>query len=184
MRNTIFTAIALCILAAAAVCLTAGGQTPDGFDDLLSDINTADSDTITPDSLLNRSLETFKTLKFKKLDGAPLDSVSPMAYDCYQQAVEAIDAQVRDSKEWYQAKEILRDLSRDLIAGAFFYSKNTNQAEMTKFARAYLDISLLDAFKGEEIELDRETLAMIAYISASGAYNEKEYAKAIDYFKI
>ncbi|MCH5221032.1 MAG: caspase family protein [Muribaculaceae bacterium] len=141
-------------------------------------------EVITPDSLLNRALTTFKELKFLKFEGEPLEIVSPMSYQCYEEGREALLAQEEQSREWHQAKELLRDTQRDLLEGAFFYSKASNQAEMTKFAQAYLDVSLLDAFKNDAIELDSGTLAMLAYISASGAYNVKEYARAIDYFKI
>ena len=138
-----------------------------GFNDDLGE-NVADTTAVTPDSLLSRSLETFKVLKFKKFDGAPLDTISPLAYECFEQGCEALEAQTHDSKEWHQAKEVLRDVTRDLLAGAFFYSKNGDKDKMTEFARAYLDISLLDAFTGDAIELDPETLSMIAYIAASG----------------
>ncbi len=136
------------------------------------------------DSLLYNTLQIFKELKFRKMDGAPLDSVSPLAYQCFTEACETLNEFDSQSKEWMQVKEVLRDVSRDLLAGAFFYSKIGDQAEMTKFSRAFLDISLLDAFKDELIELDSGTLAMLAYVAASGAYNEKSYDKAIDYFKI
>lgn len=136
------------------------------------------------DSLLFNTLESFKELKFRKLDGAPLDSISPLAYECFTLGCETLDEFEPQSKEWSQVKEVLRDVSRDLLAGAFFYSKGGDHAEMTKFSRAFLDVYLLDAFKDERIELDGGTLAMIAYVAASGAYNEKSYGKAIEYFKI
>ncbi len=172
------------MLIASVACPHLWGQEALAVPDNLMPGLLGDSVAVRADSLLNRSLETFKTLKFKKFDGAPLDSVSPLAYECFEQGCEALAAQTPDSKEWYQAKEVLRDVSRDLLAGAFFYSRNGNQPDMTRFARAFLDISLLDAFKGEEVEVDQGTLAMLAYIAASGAYNEKNFAKAIDYFRI
>ena len=168
-----------------AVCLPMRGQTAAGVADSFQAVDLDSTAVeITPDSLLTRALDSFRELKFRKFDGAPLDSVSPLAYGCFTQGVEALEAQQLQSKEWLQAKEMLRDVSRDLLAGAFFYSKNGDAAEMTRYAQAYLDISLLEAFRGEEIELDSSTLAMLAYIAASGAYNGKDYAKAIDYFKI
>lgn len=182
MKKIFFSTILL--IATVLVCPLTWGQTDtEGFGDALGE-NVADTTAVTPDSLLSRSLETFKVLKFKKFDGAPLDTISPLAYECFVQGCEALEVQTPDSKEWHQAKEVLRDVTRDLLAGAFFYSKSGDKDKMTEFARAYLDISLLDAFTGDAIELDPETLSMIAYIAASGAYNGKEYGKAIDYFKI
>lgn len=147
-------------------------------------VEAAEPEEITPDSLLNKALETFKELKFLKFEGEPLDVVSPKAYQTFTDGCEAIAVQIPDSREWHQVKEVLRDTQRDLLSAAFFYSKAGNQAEMTRYAQAFLDVALLDAFKDEAVDLDSETLAMIAYISASGAYNEKNYERAIDYFKI
>lgn len=170
-----------------AACLVVTGQTAGtAADPILADTTAFAADTcvITPDSLLNRTLEVFKELKFRKMEGDGPEIVSPMAYSCYLGAVEALDAQQPESKEWAQAKEVLRDNRRDILAGAFYYSKEGNQAEMSKFARAYLDISLMDAFKNEPPEIDPATLAMVSYIGASNAYNGTEYSKAIEYFKI
>ena len=144
----------------------------------------ADTEALTPDSLLNKALATFKDVKFLKFEGEPLDIVSPRAFDCFSEGCEAIAVQEPGSKEWHQAKEILRETQRDLLSAAFFYSKNGNQSEMTKYARSFLDVALLDAFRGETIELDAPTLSTLAYIAASGAYNEKEFGCAIEYFKI
>lgn len=185
----IFLSTIILILSALAVCTVSTARAADS--DVMPDLSMTDADTvqpdttvITPDSLLNRALESFKVLKFKKFDGAPQDSINPMAFECYEFSCEAIEAQQPESREWSQAKEVLRDVSKDLLAGAFYFSNIGNKDEMTRYARAFLDISLLDAFKGEEIELDPQTLSMVAYIAASGAYNNKEFERAIDYFRI
>lgn len=136
------------------------------------------------DSLLNITLEKFKNLKFIKLEGAPTDSVSIAAMDICNDATAAIGQQSPGSPEWLQLKEVLRDTQRDILSGAFYYSKAGNSQEMTRYARTFLDISLMDTFREDPINLDPSTLAMIAYISASGAYNVGEYGRAIDYFKI
>ena len=172
--------ITLLLMALASVCLPSRGQT----EATVSPDADADSIAVSPDSLLSRALENFRVLKFRKFDGAPLDSVSPLAYECFQLGVPALEAQVTDSREWLQAKEMLRDVQRDILAGAFFYSKAGNSAEMTRYSQAFLDISLLDAFRNDEIELDSSTLSMLAYIAASGAYNDKDYNRAIGYFKV
>ncbi len=139
---------------------------------------------VNPDSLLNKALESFKELKFLKFEGEPLDVVTPKAFATFEDAKAAIAVLTPETPEWMQVKEVLRDTQRDLLSGAFYYSKEGKQADMTRASQAFLDVSLLDAFKGEPIELDSSTLAMLAYISASGAYNEKDYERAIDYFKI
>lgn len=161
----------------------AGSQAVD-FQPTSNDVIVEEEYVVTPDSLLNRALETFKELKFIKFEGEPLDIVSPKAYQAFSDGRDALLAQEPFSKEWYQAKELLRDNQRDLVEGAFFFSKKGNQAELAKFARAFLDVTLLDAFKNDEVEMDTETLSQLAYIAASGAYNNQEFDRAIEYFKI
>lgn len=192
-----FAAAAACLVMAGGVAGTSAGPAPDvpgdrsplvglilGDETLPADSLAADTIVITPDSLLNRALEAFKNLKFQKMEGEGPEVVAPLAYNCYLTTLEAMNAWQPDTREWAQAKEILRENRRDILSGAFHFSKIGNQADMSKFARAYLDISLLDAFRDETPELDPETLGMVSYIGASNAYNAGEYAEAIDYFKL
>lgn len=86
------------------------------------DIAEADSAAITPDSLFNRALETFKNVKFLKFEGEQLDVVSPEAYKAFQETAEVLPMLQRDTREWARAKEILRELDRDLLSAAYFYS--------------------------------------------------------------
>lgn len=138
---------------------------------------------ITPDSLLNRAAEAFKHTRFLKFEGEKQDTVAPAAYATYQMALEALDAQEPNSLQWMRAKEILRETSGDLLSGAFHYSGAGNQPELTRYAQAVLDIRLLDAFKGDSWTTDNNTVAMLSYIAASGAYNSGDYKRAIKYFQ-
>lgn len=174
--------ITLLILGMAAFLRLAAA--PQDISVQTDDIAEADSAAITPDSLFNRALETFKNVKFLKFEGEQLDVVSPEAYKAFQETAEVLPMLQRDTREWARAKEILRELDRDLLSAAYFYSSAGNQKELNKFARAYLDIQILPEFEGDKWETDPATQAMIAYIAASDAYNNKEFAKAVDYFKV
>lgn len=138
---------------------------------------------LSPEEKLDKALESYKELKFLKAEGEAPEVSAPKAYDCFIDAKEAIEVLPAESKEWLQVKEMLRDVRREILQGAFAYSKAGDQPSLTKFAQGYIDISLMDAFKNDPAEIDAATLAMLSYISASGAYNSKEYEKAIDYFK-
>ncbi|MDE6121479.1 MAG: hypothetical protein K2F63_06785, partial [Muribaculaceae bacterium] len=179
-RKTAHIIFLLIITAAAAMSGTAALQLPSdsvpGFDN--------DSTAVTPDSLMTRALESFKNVSFLKFNGSPIDSLAPAAYDAVTQISEVMPLVEKGSRPYNKGREALRELDRDMLQGAYFYSSAGNQAEMTRFARAYLDIQLMPAFEGQKWDTDANTQAMIAYIAASGAYNAQEYGKAVDYFKV
>jgi len=151
-----------------------------------TDSITADSAVvITPDSLLNRASESFKQLKWLKFEGEPDSAVYPMAWQTYEESLEAHKAFAGQpaSPQWLRTRELLREIDGELLKGAFYYSSINDSPAMTRYARAFLDIQALDAFKGDTWENDPQILPMVAYIAASGAYNAREYDKAIGYFK-
>ncbi len=139
---------------------------------------------LSPDSLLERAMDAFKNVTFLKFEGEPLDVVSPAAYEAAGQLMAVMPALEKDSRPFNKAREALRELDRDMLSGAYFYSNAGNQAELTRFAQRYLDIQLMPAFDGYNWETDAATQAMIAYIAASGAYNAQDYGRAVDYFKV
>lgn len=165
------------------ILLIIGAMAANAFTAVAQNAVESDSVAIVADSLLTYALDSYKDLKFLKAEGEAYDVTSPKAYTCYQAMTKALEAQTEGSKEWLQAKEVLRDLRGDLLHAAFFYSKNSDQTSLRKYAQGFIDICIMPAFKDSPAEIDNDTMAMLAYIAASGAYNEKDYAKAIDYFK-
>ena len=135
------------------------------------------------DTLLNRAMDAFKNVTFLKFEGEPLDVVSPAAYAAAGQLMDVMPMLEKDSRDYNKTREALRELDRDMLSGAYFYSNGGNQAELTRFAQRYLDIQLLPAFAGYNWETDANTQATIAYIAASGAYNAQDFGRAVDYFK-
>lgn len=153
----------------------------------VADTAAAEADSvviITPDSLANRAGEAFKAIQLMKFDGEPNETIYPAVYDCYLTSVEALEAQEPNTRGYARVKEILREIDTELLRGAFFYSGQSNQKELNKFARTYLDVQLLPQFVGDEWNRNPEVFPFITYISASSAYNAKEWEKAIDYFKL
>ncbi len=139
---------------------------------------------ITPDSLANIAGNAFKALQIMKFDGESNEVLYPEVYNCYEMTLTAIEAQEPGSRNYARCKEILRDLDAELLRGAFYYSGQSRQADLNKFARAYLDIQMMPQFAGDQWNRNPEVFPFITYIAASSAYNAKEWDSAIEYFKV
>ncbi len=61
----------------------------------------------------------------------------------------------KNSPDMDRCKSILRDINKDLEAGAFHYSSAGDNDRLTKFAQAYVDTHMMDAFKGEDFPSHR-----------------------------
>lgn len=116
----------------------------------------------------------------------PIDDAAlyPATYDAACRAMEVMEMSEEGSQRYYAMKEILRDLAPDLEAGAFYYSKLNDRAGLARFARKFIDLRIHPAFKGERIPYDAGVYHIMAYNAASDAYNNKEYDRAIEYFKV
>lgn len=162
----------------------AGAVVSGQSDDFSGSAEMGDSVVITPDSLLRRASDSFKKINFMKFDGEDDNLIFPQVMNAYHETAEAIAAQEPRSRAWNQCKEMLREIDRDLYRGAFYYSSKGDAAEMTRYAQAYLDVQLMDEFKDEVWKVDQQMQATLAYIAASGAYNVKDFDRAINYFKL
>lgn len=107
----------------------------------------------------------------------------PDVYKSYEMTTTFYDKLDKDDSRRGQLREILRDIDNELQYGAYFYSGKNNTQEMSKFARAYIDIQLMPDFKNLSWRRDNN-FPDVVYICASDAYNKKEYEKAIDYFQL
>lgn len=110
-------------------------------------------------------------------------SFYPEVMRTYNMAVDALQQLDAEDTRRPQVREILRSLDPELQYGAYFHSKNSQQQEMARFARAYIDVQLLPELKDARWQRDANFPNMV-YICASDAYNKKEYEKAIDYFRL
>lgn len=206
-------AVLLLLLAVTAFCwftpLSARGESADDLINPLSSLITADSigqlatdsigqwattdsidqwtaDSIAAarrDSIVNLATSSFKRLVEMKYASASPDSIYPLAMAVYDRSIVALDQVDKYSDHWYKVKNVLRQLDADLEDGAFYYSSKDDNDKKGLFAQTYLDIQLMEIFKGEVWPRDSSYPAM-AYIAASRAYNNKEYERAIEYFNI
>lgn len=150
-------------------------QTPDGADSTAA---------VRRDSLFNVALESYRTVKFLRLDEAPEADFYTAVYQCYEDNAAVLPLLESDSQPWRQCKSMLLDINNYLEEGAFHYSSLGNNEELTRFAQAYIDTQLLDAFRNDHFNRDAKSFPSIVYVAASGAYNAKNYDKAIDYFNL
>lgn len=134
---------------------------------------------------LDKAVESYKKVKWEKFEGESDADLYPAVYQCYLDNLASLEANSGiDPAAVERTKGMLRDINRDLERGAFVYSAQGNSAQLTLFSQAYIDTQLLDVFKGETFPRDNASFSSIVYCAASGAYNEKEYDRAIEYFKL
>lgn len=131
---------------------------------------------------VDRASTLYKHLKWQKMEGEGENSIYPTAMNCYEAAVKGYELAEGDASEQDRCKNILRDINRDLLEGAFYYSGTGDNERMNSYARAVVDTRLMKAFEGETFPDNNGTYPPIVYCAASSAYNAKEYAKAIKYF--
>lgn len=194
----VLTAIPVIILGMAALYGTAMPDdismdlptlSPDGIS-----IPAAESDSLTdsvpsPQQLaaaaLDKAVESYKRVKWEKFEGESDDNLYQAVYQCYLDNLDAVEANRDiDQAAIERCKGMLRDINRDLERGAFYYSGQGNSSQLTLFSQAYVDTQLSDMFKGETFPRDEASFPSVVYCAASGAYNQKEYERAIEYFKL
>ena len=111
-------------------------------------------------------------------------SYFPLVYETTTRATEVFDMVEQGSQRFYAMKEVLKALCPSLEAGAFYYSALNDRAGLAQYARKFIDLRLHPAFKDDLLPYDQGVYHIMAYNAASDAYNNKEYDRAIDYFKV
>lgn len=124
-------------------------------------------------------------LQFNRLrtEGAGEPEIYKALYQSYQEYIAVVSTAASDTPAYAQSKRALREMWPYLQIGAAYHSSHGNQANALLLAQAYMDIPLLAAFRGEHFVQD-DNFPTMAYFAASGTYNARDYAKAIDYFLI
>lgn len=163
------------------------GPAEDGFTLLAPDsIDQWRADSIAAaerDSIINRSTDGLRQVMELKYSGGNPDTLYTLALDVYNTSMEGLKRVEKFDDGWYKVKDVLRNLDPEMEDGAFHYSSMGNNEMMSRFAQIYLDIQLMDIFKGEVWPHDA-AYPTLAYIAASHAYNNREYERAIDYFNV
>ena len=125
--------------------------------------------------------EAYATLRRLRFDGADEAEFFPRVMASYQAARRVLDS-IPENPAAETAKGILADIRPELLEGAFFYSKNSDQNSLGRYARAYVDIPMLPAMTDMGLESDPRSYPTLTYIAASSAYNNHETDDAIRYF--
>ena len=143
----------------------------------------SDSEIAIADSLCNAASQLYKDIQFQKTEGEDYAVIFPNVYNCYLTTLQALRQCEPKSEKWINMRSILIDIDYELENGAFYYSSKGNQADLAKFAQAYIDVQLLDEMAGAKWNRNEQAFPTMAYIAASAAYNAKDHEKAIKYFR-
>lgn len=192
-RSTLI--LTLFSISVAGLCFAAGSRDNDDFQPMmpvmgLEPVLEAPADSLDNDSirevmrverLVSRADESYKKLRNMRFEGFDEPDYYPVLYDCYEANVAAVDS-LPDHPRAEASKAVLLDIYKDLLDGAYFYSSAKNPQQLTKFAQSYIDVQLMPCMTGETFARDDRSFPTIAYIAASGAYNDKNFSRAIRYF--
>ncbi len=130
---------------------------------------------------VEEATDLYKQFKWQKYDGETDDKIYPLAYQTYQAAIKVLDMATPGSDPYGRAYGMVVDIMPDLLRGASYYS-GKDEAQLKKFASAYVDTKTRPAFKDENFIEPEGMYPVLVYISASGAFNSGNYADAIKYF--
>ena len=126
------------------------------------------------------SYETFNKLR---LQGASDTDVYTALLNCYKEYSSVLENAKVNTPEYVESKKKLREIYPFLQNGAAFFSSKGQQNNALVFARAFMDIPLMDAFAGDTFVRD-DYFPTMAYFAASGTFNAGDYEEAIEYFRV
>ena len=103
-------------------------------------------------------------------------------YHSYEEYAKVLNASTINSSSYSVSKQALKDIFQYLPSGAAWSQSKGQQVNCIMFAQAYIDITLMEAFKGDILPKS-ENHAALAHIAAAGAYNARKYDKAVLYLR-
>lgn len=123
--------------------------------------------------------------RFNRLraEGANDAELYAALYQCYQEYAATLKAAAPNTPAYSQSKNALRELYPFLQNGAAYNSSHGNQQNALLFAQAFMDVPLMEAFRGESFVQD-DYFPTMAYFAASGTFNTRDYDRAINYFRV
>lgn len=131
---------------------------------------------------LTRAEESFAQFNKLRASGATENAIYDALYVSYADYVSALNNTQPATSDYAAAKRALREMRPFLQMGAAWNSNHGQPDKALRFAQAYMDIPLMPAFQDDTFMHDAN-YATMAYFSASGTYNAREYRKAIPYFQ-
>ncbi|MDE5806892.1 MAG: hypothetical protein K2H76_02155, partial [Muribaculaceae bacterium] len=134
--------------------------------------------------LVEKAASGYKNLKFIQYDGVTEDTLYPEAMKVYEDVRSALGAPLLTDADRTRFKGMLLDLSDLLRKGSVFYSNKGDMPEMTRYATAYVDMRTDPLMKDMNFgNSDAGLYPSLVYCAASGAYNNANYEKAVDYLE-
>lgn len=187
--NRLYKKISLMAVAAAGLgwtganALTPAAE-PTGTSQHLEQAPDIPADSITPGKMAVAAVsEEYKEIKERQFDGEDEATFYPGVMSLYLSATKALGL-AEDSGQEQQLKAILLDINSLLMKGAFHYSGINNPAQMSAFARAYIDTQQLPIFSGDEFRRDPKVFPSLVYVAASGVYGTGDHESAIPYLEL
>lgn len=101
------------------------------------------------------------------------------AYNESERLINSIDS---TSSQFHSCKARLLEMFPRLEDAVYFYAGRNNQPMTVKFAKAYVDLSLIYAFAHDNITA-RENYPLITIFVATKLFNQKAYADALAYYR-
>lgn len=169
------------ILALAAVALAGGGVS---LFALPQDVAVVEQTVTASEPLtLDQATELYKKVKQLQFDGSDETTIYDTVMKAYKTAAGIIVTDTASDATADQCRGMLLDLNNSLARAAVFYSMRGDNANMAKFARAYVDTQLLPQMSTAEFKRDAELYPALVYTAASGSYNEGDLENAMRYFE-
>ncbi len=132
--------------------------------------------------LVEKASASYKNLKFIQYDGVTEETLYPEVMTVYDDVRAALGAPALEASDVTRFKGILLDLSDLLRKGSVYYSNKGDMGEMTRYATVYVDLRNDPMMKDMAFgNADSGLYPSLVYCAASGAYNNGNYEKAVDY---
>ena len=132
---------------------------------------------------LDKATASYRNFVRLNSENADKASIYGTLYQCYKDYLSVLNNASPGTPAFQQAKTGLRNIYPYLQNGAIFNSQKGNQQNALLFAQAFMDVPLMNAFRGEAFARDDYFPTMV-YFAASGTFNARDYNKAIDYFNV
>lgn len=126
--------------------------------------------------------KAYEDLRRMRFDGEEESKFYPQVLETYYTNAIVLDS-LSGEEDFEKSKAVLADIRPELLDGAFYFSRLGDAQSIAPYARAYVDIPLMAAMIGEQMDNDSRSYPTITYIAASSAYNAGEFENAIKYFK-
>lgn len=134
--------------------------------------------------LVEKASSSYKNLKFIQYDGVTEEELYPQVMTVYEDVRAALGAPSLEDGDLTRFKGILLDLSDLLRKGSVYYSNKGDMGEMTRYATVYVDLRTDPMMKDMAFgNADAGLYPSLVYCAASGAYNNGNYEKAVDYLE-